>query len=194
MDNAYTTPFRIVAITGASATGKSTLTTGLLKTLRNAWLLTSVTTRQRRDTDFEGEYEYVSDDEFEAALTRGEFFSHTKVVGHCYGMKTSSVMSALNSGDVFLRPLTPDRIPLWRDTCKEKIAFLHLVPPPPFEIQARFETRGTPASEIRTRLQEAKEWENKITSLVADGVPIRFITGNTPASMLMNALRVLQAS
>jgi len=194
MDSVHTTPFRIVVITGGSATGKSTLTIGLLKELRNARVLTSVTTRQPREDDLEGEYEYVSQADFEHALAQNEFFSYTKVSDDYYGMRKSKLIAALGSEDVFIRPLTPDKITLWRAHGKEKIVFLHLVPPPPFEIQARFAARGTPANEIAARLQKAKDWEDQIVRLVADGAPIRFVTGNTPAAMLANALQVLCAS
>jgi len=196
MDSDHTTPFRIIVITGASATGKSTLTIGLLNKLRNARVLTSVTTRQPRDDDLENEYEYVSQTDFEYALAQDEFFSYAKVFENYYGMRKSILLDALNdySKDVFIRPLTPDKITLWRAYDKKNIAFLHLVPPPPFEIRARLAIRGTPANEITARLQKAKEWENQIVHLVADGVPIRFVTGGTPAIMLVNALQILRVS
>lgn len=193
MSGDYITSFRIVVITGASAGGKSTLTNGLLGALRNARLLASVTTRQPRETDLEGEYEYVSKEEFDRVLAQDEFFSHVKVFDDYYGVKKSSLASALSNNDVFIRPLTPDKVALWYEHGKEKIVFLHLVPPPPFEVRARMEARGTPALEIIARLQKAQEWEAQIIRLIADGVPIRFVTGDTPANMLENALRILQA-
>lgn len=192
MNTSHKRALRIILITGASGVGKSVLTKGMLRSLTGAKFLTLVTTRSAREGDPLGEYEYVTKREFEAALTREEFFVHTRFSRNYYGMRKATIKAALKRKSFSIRPTTPGNIPLWWGHLGKQGAFLHIAPPPELEIRRRLITRGSSVREIARRIREARNWEKQIAGFIRDGIPIRIITGRNRAAKLDNALRIIR--
>lgn len=183
---------RTIVITGVSGSGKSTLTDGLLRSLPRARFMTSTTTRRPRTKDLTDEYEHVSKREFEAGIIGGEFFTYTYFSQNYYGMRHATLNRALGGKEISIRPLTPDRIPVWYERIGKKGVFLHIAAPPELEIRARLADRGSSAREITRRIHEARQWEKQIAGLIRDGIPIRIVTGDTPDAMLINAINIVK--
>jgi guanylate kinase len=81
--NPMTTVFIISAPSGS---GKSTLVSRLLATVPGLMFSVSYTTRKPRGTEVDGQsYHFVSREEFEAMLARGEFLEWAQVFGNYYG-------------------------------------------------------------------------------------------------------------
>ncbi len=73
-------------ISAPSGSGKTTLTNELLKLVPHLEFSVSYTTRPPRGSERNGhEYFFVSKEEFEEMINRGEFLEHANVFGYYYG-------------------------------------------------------------------------------------------------------------
>jgi guanylate kinase len=89
---------KIVIISGPSGVGKSTICKEILKHV-NAFLSTSVTTRTKGNTEVDGkDYHFISEDEFNARIEKGQFLEHAEVFGNHYGTPAEDVRNALEQG------------------------------------------------------------------------------------------------
>jgi guanylate kinase len=76
----------VFIVSAPSGSGKSTLVRRLLEQDTNLLFSISWTTRARRGHEVpDQDYHYLSREEFEAALGRGEFLEHAEVWGNYYG-------------------------------------------------------------------------------------------------------------
>lgn len=76
----------VYIISAPSGSGKTTLTSRLLKLVPNLEFSISYTTRAPRGSEINGrEYYFVSRDEFEDMIRRGEFLEYANVFGDYYG-------------------------------------------------------------------------------------------------------------
>ena len=71
-------------IVGPSAAGKTELVKALLANIPSSTRLITTTTRPRR-LDETNEYDFVSTEEFEKGIERGDFFEYAEVYGNLYG-------------------------------------------------------------------------------------------------------------
>jgi guanylate kinase len=94
----------LFVISAPSGAGKTSLVKALLE--RNPALTVSVshTTRQRRPNEAEGrEYWFVTQQQFQEKLARGEFLEHARVFDNFYGTGRATVEAVLAAGrDVIL--------------------------------------------------------------------------------------------
>ncbi|HYY21723.1 MAG TPA: guanylate kinase [Thermoleophilaceae bacterium] len=82
----------MLVITGPSGVGKGTLIRGLLQRLPGLELSVSATTRPPRPGEVDGrDYHFLSDDEFQRRVDRGEFVEHATYAGHRYGTLRSEL-------------------------------------------------------------------------------------------------------
>jgi len=89
----------IFIISAPSGSGKSTLTNELLKRVPGLRFSVSYTTRQARGRERDGEdYFFVSREEFEARVAKGEFLEHAEVFGNYYGTHCSELDRAATEG------------------------------------------------------------------------------------------------
>src|SRR4051794_21202618 len=76
----------VFIISAPSGSGKSTLVSRLLSSVPELMFSVSYTTRKPRGAEVDGRsYHYVSREEFEAMLGRGEFLEWAQVFGNYYG-------------------------------------------------------------------------------------------------------------
>src|SRR5437899_8844827 len=76
----------VLIVSGTSGSGKSTLVQRILQ-MPGTMASRSCTTRPRRATESSGKcYDFVTEAEFEAMVSRGEFLEYARVFGkHSYG-------------------------------------------------------------------------------------------------------------
>jgi len=85
----------VFIISAPSGSGKSTLVQRLLKDVAGLTFSISYTTRCPRGQEREGEsYRFISRDEFESRIARGEFLEHADVFGNYYGTHRSALARA----------------------------------------------------------------------------------------------------
>ncbi len=76
----------LVVISGFAGAGKGTIVKGLLKDYDNYALSVSMTTRQPRPGEVNGEaYFFVSREEFEKTIEEGGLIEHAQYVDNYYG-------------------------------------------------------------------------------------------------------------
>src|SRR5437868_5923816 len=89
----------IFIISAPSGSGKSTLVGRLLNDVDNLMFSVSYTTRPRRGNEREGDdYHYISKEEFEERIARGEFLEYACVFGNYYGTHRSVLDQARAAG------------------------------------------------------------------------------------------------
>ncbi|PXX88961.1 guanylate kinase [Marinobacter vulgaris] len=148
----------LYVISAPSGAGKTSLVAEMLKQDSKLGVSVSHTTRPMRTGEQDGvNYHFVSRNEFEAMIARGEFLEHADVFGNYYGTSQVWVKQALARGrDVILeidwqgaaqvRHLMPDCVSIF------------IVPPSPEALRKRLDGRGTDTSEVvERRLNEAAD-------------------------------------
>jgi len=89
----------VFIISAPSGSGKSTLTRQLIERVPKLRFSVSYTTRAPRGQERNGqEYFFISRDEFEERLLKGEFLEHAEVFGHYYGTHASELDRAAAEG------------------------------------------------------------------------------------------------
>lgn len=185
----------ILTATGASGSGKSTITKYLLEKLSgHSNLVVSHTTRQPRESDLPGEYAYLNENDFDKLKDTGEFLWYVSVHGNRYGTTKSSVEKAfIDQSFNFMIILDNAAQELWQ-YAKEKGQESHLKSfyinyPGADILRQRLKLRGDNDEEIEKRIEDCKIWDEKAKSSEA---PYIFINNNTSvensASFIMAAL------
>ena len=97
----------VLVVTGPSGAGKGTLIHELVERVPGIEVTVSATTRKQRRGEKSGrEYWFLGDDEFLAAVDRGEFLEHVEYVsGHRYGTLRSELKRISGKGHVPLLEL-----------------------------------------------------------------------------------------
>ena len=89
----------VFIISAPSGSGKSTLTQRLLAETPDLRFSISYTTRQPRGKEVHGkDYFFISREEFEARIAKGEFLEHAEVFGNYYGTHVSELDRAAHEG------------------------------------------------------------------------------------------------
>src|SRR3954453_20075115 len=89
----------VLVVTGPSGVGKGTLIRRLLDRLPRFELSVSATTRPPRPGEVDGrDYHFLSLEEFERRLARGEFLEHAVYAGNMYGTPRAELERAERAG------------------------------------------------------------------------------------------------
>lgn len=114
----------ILSVTAPSGIGKSTFMKTFLEKVPESALLTSTTTRAKRDTDLTwknaSEYEHISVESFIELAESGAFLSvFGKEYGNRYGTKKELFFKALRSDTIYLAGLFIPAAELFLEKAKE---------------------------------------------------------------------------
>ncbi len=144
-------------VSGASGTGKSTLCRAMLEAFPNLRFSISHTTRPRRPRDREGmDYFFLSPQQFQTMIERGEFLEWAEIYGHRYGTSKRMLEMARAEGQDLILDIDGQGARQLRD---QKIpgAFVFILPPSLEELKRRLMNRKTEGKEaLKERLKKAK--------------------------------------
>jgi guanylate kinase len=152
----------VYIISAPSGSGKSTLVNELRKVVKHLEFSVSYTTRQPRGSEQNGrEYYFVSREEFEGMLDKGEFLEHADVFGNYYGTARRFLEKAKSAGNDLLLDIDVQGAAQMKKKLKDAIS-IFILPPSRQALEARLRRRETDSEEvIQRRLRAAsKEIEN----------------------------------
>lgn len=148
----------LIVISGPSGAGKGTVCRALLEKSQDMVLSVSKTTRQPRAGEQDGvNYFFVGTEDFEDAISKGDFLEYACVYGQYYGTPKSTVEKMLGAGrDVVLEIDTQGALQVM-DAVRDGV-FVFLLPPSGAELRSRIINRKTETPEsLKRRLSAAAE-------------------------------------
>lgn len=147
----------LIIISGPSGVGKGTIRSFFIKdeSLSLAYSI-SMTTRSPRDGEVNGkDYIFVSKEEFEQAIARGDLLEWAEFVGNYYGTPLSAVEDLRNQGKNVMLEIEVQGAMQVREKCPDAIS-IFIIPPNMEELEKRIRGRHSEAEEIvQQRLAKA---------------------------------------
>ena len=147
----------VLIVSGPSGSGKSTLVQKILE-MPGTMPSVSCTTRPRRATEASGKcYDFVTSEEFEAMVSRGEFLEYARVFGkHSYGTPKKWLDVSREKGLDLVLEIDVQGAEQVKEKLPESVA-IFILPPSRQELERRLRSRGTDADEdIARRLAIAQ--------------------------------------
>jgi guanylate kinase len=143
-------------VAAPSGAGKTSLTRALLEGDPDIALSVSYTSRAPRPNEVDGvHYHFVSRAQFEAMISRGEFFEHAVVHGDLKGTSRTVVEQTLAQGKDVLLEIDWQGARLVRAQAPDAVS-IFILPPSRAELERRLRTRASDSEEtIRRRLADA---------------------------------------
>ncbi len=148
----------LYVISAPSGAGKTSLVAAMLGNDDKLGVSISHTTRPMREGEQDGvNYHFVSRDEFEAMIARGEFLEHADVFGNYYGTSHIWVRETLARGQDVILEIDWQGAEQVRRLMPECVS-IFIVPPSAATLRERLTGRGTDAPDVvERRLTEARE-------------------------------------
>lgn len=147
----------VLIVSGPSGSGKSTLVQRVLQ-MPGTMASRSCTTRPRRGTESSGKcYDFVTEAEFEAMISRGEFLEHARVFGkHSYGTPKKWLEESQQKGLDLVLEIDVQGAAQVKEKLPESVA-IFILPPSRAELERRLRSRGQDSDEeISRRLAKAR--------------------------------------
>jgi guanylate kinase len=148
----------VLIVSGPSGSGKSTLVQRILE-LPDTMPSVSCTTRQRRTTEAKGKcYDFVTEEEFDGMVKRGEFLEYARVFGkNSYGTPKKWLEESRRKGLDLVLEIDVQGAEQVKRKLPESVA-IFILPPSREDLEKRLRGRGQDADEeIARRLAKARE-------------------------------------
>lgn len=148
----------VLIVSGPSGSGKSTLVQKILE-LPGTMLSISCTTRRPRKTETDGKwYNFVTEEEFQQMVARGEFLEYAQVFGkNWYGTPRKCIDEAQAQGKDLVLEIDVQGALQVKQKLPGAVA-LFVVPPSRAELEKRIRARGQDSEdEIHRRLERARQ-------------------------------------
>jgi len=148
----------VFIISAPSGSGKSTLVNKLMQTVPRLTFSISYTTRAPRGAEINGkDYIFISRQDFEAMLERGEFLEHAEVFGNYYGTHRSTFEEAVRQGNDLLLDIDVQGARQLKVAIPEALS-IFVLPPSREILEQRLRARSEDSEEvIQRRLKGAAE-------------------------------------
>jgi guanylate kinase len=148
----------VLIVSGPSGSGKSTLVQRILE-LPGTMPSVSCTTRPRRAAEASGKcYDFVTEQEFNAMIQRGEFLEYARVFGkHSYGTPKKWLEESRKKGLDLVLEIDVQGAAQVKEKLPESVA-IFILPPSREELERRLRNRGQDSGEeIARRLAQARD-------------------------------------
>lgn len=148
----------LMIISGLSGAGKGTICKRLIEKYPEFELSVSATSRDPRPGEVNGEaYFFLTNEEFEERIRKGDLLEYAQYVNHYYGTPKSFVEEKLSEGKNVILEIEIQGAFQVKEKMPEAV-LVFILPPDMEELERRLRGRGTETEEqIRKRLARAKE-------------------------------------
>ena len=166
----------LLVISGSSGVGKSTVIREVMSQRPDLYFSVSFTTREPREGEVNGvNYNFVTREDFEDRIAKGEFLEYAEYVGNYYGTSMTVIREHLDQGTDVLLDIEVQGAAKVREKLPDAVT-LFLIPPSFEELSRRLRERGTDSEEkiakrLETARREAKEIIHYDYVVVNDTVP-----------------------
>ena len=145
-------------ISGPAGSGKGTVVNSLIKNHPELSLSVSATTRAPRAGEIDGvHYHFISKDEFEKLIEKGEVLEHTTYCENYYGTLKREVLKANKAGRDIILEIEVDGAMQVKKKVRGAVTIM-LTPPDAASLEKRLRGRATETDDvIKWRLNRAKE-------------------------------------
>jgi guanylate kinase len=150
-------PGNLFVVSAPSGTGKSSLVKALLELDSRLQVSVSHTTRKPRGQEQHGrEYWFVTKEEFQSMVDRGDFFEHAEVHGNHYGTSRQAIEERIKGGEDVVLEID------WQGALQMKQTFpyavlVFILPPSYEELLQRLHRRGEDTADvIEVRMANAR--------------------------------------
>ena len=156
----------VLVLSGPSGAGKSTIINAAADAIGEFYFSVSTTTRTPREGEVEGvDYYFVTKEEFEKGIERGEFLEYATVHGNYYGTSLLPVKKALDEGKLVIFDIDVQGHRLVREAMGDIVVSAFITPPSLKVLQERLTSRGSDRVDIiQKRLENAKEEIEEIST------------------------------
>lgn len=153
----------LIVLSGSSGVGKSTIIDRVLEVRPDIYFSVSFTTRAPREGEADGvDYHFVTREDFEERIARGEFLEYAEYAGNLYGTSMSVIREQLDCGTDVLLDIEVQGAANVRKKMPEAVT-LFVVPPSFAVLSERLHKRGTDSEEkIQQRLAIARKEAREI--------------------------------
>ena len=148
----------LIILSGPSGVGKGTVRQRLMEHRdTNLFYSVSMTTRSPRPGEENGrEYYFVTPEQFQENIDKGNFLEYAQYVAHSYGTPKDKVEEKLNQGINVLLEIDVKGAMTVLEKCPDAIS-IFLVPPSFEDLEKRIRGRSTETEEvIAKRLEKAR--------------------------------------
>lgn len=155
----------LIVLSGPSGAGKGTICNELLKQVDTLSLSISMTTRSPRGNEIDGkDYYFVTKEQFEEDIKKGNFLEYAKVHGdNYYGTPKRKVEESLASGKDIILEIDIQGALEVKEKMEESI-FIFIMPPSMRELKDRLIKRNTESKDkIIERFKNAYKEINEVT-------------------------------
>ena len=156
----------LVILSGVAGAGKDTIKKELLKRIPNAVTLPSFTSRDMRLGEVEGDhYHFISKEEFEEKIRKGDFYEYDLHHGNYYGTSRELMNNKIKEGKIIVKDIDVNGTEHLKDllNADTKVVTIFLRVPKE-ELEKRLQDRVDKPSpaEIRLRLSRFEYEESRI--------------------------------
>jgi guanylate kinase len=129
-------------VSAPSGTGKTSICREVLKAYPDIRFSVSYTTRPPRPGEVDSkDYFFISEQEFQERIKRGEFAEWTQNYGHFYGTSIKTMSSFLESGYDLMLDIEPEGARALKKSFSFGV-FVFILPPSLAELKTRLKRRG----------------------------------------------------
>ncbi len=149
---------KLIVISGASGVGKGTVLGLAMQKRKDISFSVSATTREPRPGEVDGvHYSFITREQFEAMIAKGEFLEYDEHAANYYGTPRAQAEEKMSRGHVLL-DIEPKGAAQVRQSMPEAV-LIFIMPPSMEELERRLRGRGdTPEHQIKLRMERAV-WE-----------------------------------